>query len=120
MPAKVREVAGTGQNTQPLDFRRLVADLAEAALRNRFKVERTELVGRVLEALVVDVLRNDERFHAIGGGGFWMLSARVEELDLARRRKEEADAEQAAGSVARSQGVYGAPTPGKTAPGDAA
>jgi len=71
-------------------FEKRIADIAEGALRSRQRLERSEIVAKVLEALVVDVLERDERFFR--QASFYGLTARREADELERRRQEEATA----------------------------
>ena len=75
------------------DFEKLVGDVAERYMASRSRVRRDEIVDNVVESLVLDVLKRDPRFVTVGGGGFFELAARREQNELARRRKEAADAE---------------------------
>ena len=74
-------------------FEGLIGDTAERAMAGRSRVERSEIVQRVLEALVTDVLEHDPRFYR--RASFYGLTARRESDELGRRRAEEAAAEAA-------------------------
>jgi hypothetical protein len=69
------------------DFEKHIADIAERAMQGRQRMERSEVVARVLEALVVDVLERDPRFYR--RASLYGLTARRESDELQRRRREE-------------------------------
>jgi hypothetical protein len=86
-------MSATKRPPRAAGFREVIGDLAEGAMRGRSRVERSEIVGKVLEALVLDVLASDDRFVGRYRGLYWELRSGFEERELARRRKEERDAE---------------------------
>jgi hypothetical protein len=86
-----------------------ICDIAERAMLGRFRVERTELISKIVERLVIDALEADPRFHSTAAGLFWQLTAAREEAELARRRQEEATAEAAAGTVTEPERLPAGP-----------
>jgi hypothetical protein len=96
-------------------FEELIADTAARAMSGRQRVERTEIVNKVLEALVTDVLDRDDRFYR--RASFYGLVARRESDELGRRRQEEALA--AAGGLGEWHGDVSRLEPFGV-PGDAA
>jgi hypothetical protein len=78
-------------------LRALIGDVAERAMAGRSRVERAEIVSKVLEALVTDVLDNDPRFYK--RASFYGLTERQRDDELQRRRQEEAVAAAADGGA---------------------
>jgi hypothetical protein len=95
------------------EFEKMIGDAAERAIAGRMRVERSELVGKVLEELVLGIVAQDERFYSTASGGFWGLTARRDGDELARlRRQEEVAAADSAGEWLEPSRVlepYGVP-----------
>ena len=75
-------------SASPLD--ELIARVAEGCIRNRSRVERSELAASVWEAIVADVVERDPRFYR--RASFYGLEARRRSDERGRIAKEEAEA----------------------------
>ena len=74
------------------DFEKLVTDTAARYMQGRVYVERSELVPRVMEALVLELLERDDRFYNKHRGLHWGLASQRDRDERDRIAREEREA----------------------------
>jgi hypothetical protein len=124
-PATKKPADARAHQGEHRDLRRLIGDIAVHVIGNNRR-RRDEVVPKILEAFVLQVLAEDERFVSSVKGFYWQRAEVFERNELERRAKEERDAEAATGSLGyvgpkgRDEDLWGAPVAGQGVPGGAA